>query len=150
MNISMKHKNVKEHEYIYESVLHYSTMTSINVIAALMVLLLVAAELATGYTGVQFALNSGHLGPDVFECGRVAVGFRKCYTYLKGYESRPLVSCCNSVKVILEMATSTEGQPLVCKCFKEANYYFDNLKVNAISELAEECHIGSAPSNCGS
>ncbi|CAK7340365.1 unnamed protein product [Dovyalis caffra] len=85
--------------------------------------------------------------PDVFECDRVAMVVRECYTYLRGIDTKPSSSCCNGAKMIVNLAFKPEKQPLGCKCYKEAYSYFDSLKENAMLELSKECNLNVAPLN---
>lgn len=119
-------------------------------IAAFLFLVLAAAQWTMVPTqGARIKLSAGKLGPDVFECARVATVLRECYTYLRGIETKPSLSCCNGAKMIVKLASKPEEQPLGCKCYKEANSYFDNLKENAMLELSKECNLDLAALNTG-
>ncbi|KAL9361203.1 hypothetical protein Peur_043988 [Populus x canadensis] len=62
------------------------------------------------------------------------------------------MSCCNGAKMILNLASKPDEQPLGCKCYKEAYSYFDNFKENAMLELSKECNLNVTPLNgdiCG-
>ncbi|KAK9196408.1 hypothetical protein WN943_004536 [Citrus x changshan-huyou] len=89
--------------------------------------------------------KSWEISPDVFECTRIAPVVRNCYAYLSSKDSKPLPSCCSGTKVIVEMTSSTAADELMrCKCLREANSYFENIKESAISDLSRECHIDLA------
>lgn len=90
-------------------------------------------------------LGTREISPDVFECTRIAPVVRNCYAYLSGKDSKPLPSCCSGTKVIVEMTSSTAADELMrCKCLREANSYFENIKESAVSDLSRECHIDLA------
>ncbi|KAJ6992076.1 hypothetical protein NC653_015432 [Populus alba x Populus x berolinensis] len=38
------------------------------------------------------------------------------------------MSCCNGAKMIMNLASKPDEQPLGCKCYKEVYSYFDNFR----------------------
>ncbi|KAK9193803.1 hypothetical protein WN944_004502 [Citrus x changshan-huyou] len=101
------------------------------------------SELGSGASSRR--LGTREISPDVFECTRIAPVVRNCYAYLSGKDSKPLPSCCSGTKLIVEMTSSTAADELMrCKCLREANSYFENIKESAISDLSRECHIDLA------
>ncbi|KAL6329026.1 hypothetical protein AAG906_007316 [Vitis piasezkii] len=79
--------------------------------------------------------------PDVFECGRAAAVRGECFPYLSGMESKPLPSCCDGVKMIVQMLAKPEDKLLGCRCLKEASSYFHTIKETAISDLSKACQL---------
>lgn len=68
------------------------------------------------------------------------------------FDPKQSMSCCNGARMIMNLASKPDEQPLGCKCYKEAYSYFDNFKENAMLELSKECNLNVTPLNgdiCG-
>ncbi|KAK9285732.1 hypothetical protein L1049_024931 [Liquidambar formosana] len=108
---------------------------------ACLFLLLVAAAALWAPEPTRGARAGPGVQPDVFKCSRVAALLGECFTYLSGMDSKPLPSCCDGAKMIINMASKPEEKTIGCRCYKEATSYFHNIKDSAMADLSKACQV---------
>ncbi|KAJ0027300.1 hypothetical protein Pint_36584 [Pistacia integerrima] len=67
--------------------------------------------------------SEGRIGPDVFECGRIAAVVGECNSYLSGIYSKPSPSCCSGTKVIVEMCSTSRAEDHLLGCILKLQSY---------------------------
>lgn len=74
-------------------------------------------------------------------CDHVYWDFATCLRYLAGYESDPVVHCCESIAELSIEAKQSSETEAICQCIeilaKDADIRFD---VSRIETLPEKCH----------
>ncbi|KAI3867072.1 hypothetical protein MKW92_032426 [Papaver armeniacum] len=61
--------------------------------------------------------------------------------YLVGSASHPVTACCDGVKQIKVLATTTDEKSQACSCVKDAVNKCQNIKKDAASRLPTKCGV---------
>uniref|UniRef100_A0A7N0T3H5 Non-specific lipid-transfer protein n=1 Tax=Kalanchoe fedtschenkoi TaxID=63787 RepID=A0A7N0T3H5_KALFE len=73
-------------------------------------------------------------------CRKVTSSLIPCISYLtRG--GHPMRSCCNGVRGLRNIATTTPTRRAVCNCIKEAATHIKSIKQDAASQLFAKCGI---------
>ncbi|KAK9152990.1 hypothetical protein Sjap_000470 [Stephania japonica] len=62
-----------------------------------------------------------------------------CLTFLTGQVPEPAGGCCDGVKALKGMVTTTADKRQACNCVKLAAAHYQNIKDDAVSSLAGKC-----------
>ncbi|KAI8027277.1 hypothetical protein LOK49_LG02G00824 [Camellia lanceoleosa] len=74
-------------------------------------------------------------------CGQVDGYLAPCVPYLIGGSGSPAPTCCEWVKNIKGMASTTAEKQAACNCVKQAANSYSNLKDDAAQSLTTECSV---------
>ncbi|KAI8027275.1 hypothetical protein LOK49_LG02G00826 [Camellia lanceoleosa] len=74
-------------------------------------------------------------------CGQVDNYLAPCVPYLIGGSGSPAPTCCDGVKNIKGMASTTADKQAACNCVKQAANRYSNLKDDAAQSLAAKCGV---------
>ncbi|GMP42640.1 hypothetical protein CsSME_00012310 [Camellia sinensis var. sinensis] len=74
-------------------------------------------------------------------CGQVDGYLVPCAPYLIGGSGSPAPTCCDEVKNIKGMASTTADKRAACNCVKQAANRYSNLKDDAAQSLAAKCGV---------
>ncbi|KAL7203888.1 hypothetical protein ACSBR2_017027 [Camellia fascicularis] len=74
-------------------------------------------------------------------CGQVDGYLAPCAPYLIGGSGSPAPTCCDEVKNIKGMASTTADKRAACNCIKQAANRYWNLKDDAAQSLAANCGV---------
>ncbi|RZC72414.1 hypothetical protein C5167_035597 [Papaver somniferum] len=76
-----------------------------------------------------------------FTCSDVDKSLVQCMPYLVGSAPQPVTACCDGVKQIKGMATTTDEKRQACGCVKDAANKYQNIKEDAASGLPTKCGV---------
>ncbi|KAI3887340.1 hypothetical protein MKX03_002744 [Papaver bracteatum] len=76
-----------------------------------------------------------------FTCADVDKSLVQCMPYLVGSAPQPVTACCDGVKQIKGMATTTDEKRQACSCVKDAANKYQNIKEDAASGLPTKCGV---------
>jgi Protease inhibitor/seed storage/LTP family len=62
-----------------------------------------------------------------------------CLSYLTGSQSSPSAACCEGVKKLKSLPSSTDEKRFACDCVKQAAAKFSNIKDDAVKGLPTAC-----------
>ncbi|KAL7203882.1 hypothetical protein ACSBR2_017021 [Camellia fascicularis] len=74
-------------------------------------------------------------------CGQVDGYLAPCVPYLIGGSGSPAPTCCDGVKNIKGMASTTADKRAACNCMKQAANRYSNLKDDAAQSLTAKCGV---------
>ncbi|XP_057497377.1 non-specific lipid-transfer protein 1-like [Actinidia eriantha] len=85
---------------------------------------------------VQLMVEPGR----AISCDQVDASLAPCVPYLTGGGS-PALKCCDGVKDIKGMASSTTDKQAACNCVKAAANRYPSLKDNVVKALPTKCGV---------
>ncbi|KAK9150490.1 hypothetical protein Syun_008799 [Stephania yunnanensis] len=72
-------------------------------------------------------------------CVDVDKSLLPCLTFLTGQVPEPAGGCCDGVKALKGLVTTTADKRQACNCVKQAAAHYQNIKDDAVSSLAGKC-----------
>ncbi|KAL5702694.1 hypothetical protein ACHQM5_027874 [Ranunculus cassubicifolius] len=87
------------------------------------------------FTVFLLVLESGHS----LTCLEVQNDLGPCISYLTGAVPAPSAQCCNGVKHLKAVASTTELRRQTCNCCKQAAALIGNMKDSCIKDLPSKC-----------
>ncbi|KAK9150488.1 hypothetical protein Syun_008797 [Stephania yunnanensis] len=72
-------------------------------------------------------------------CVNVDKSLLTCLTFLTGQVPEPAGGCCDGVKVLKGLVTTTADKHQACNCVKQAAAHYQNIKDDTVSSLAGKC-----------
>jgi Protease inhibitor/seed storage/LTP family len=76
---------------------------------------------------------------EAITCMDVDLCVAPCISYLTGSQSSPSAACCEGVKKLKSLPSSTDEKRFACNCVKQAAAKFSNIKEDAVKGLPTAC-----------